>query len=96
MCCAVAILFAFGPRAAILVWWLIEPLRWGAAFDTFLWPFLGFLVLPWTMLVYGIAQTNGMTLLNWIFLGLAFLIDLGTWGVGAFAARERASSYRGT
>ena len=48
MCCAVAILFAFGPRAAILVWWLIEPIRWGAAFALFLWPFLGFLVLPWT------------------------------------------------
>jgi hypothetical protein len=36
-----------------------------------------------------------MTLLNWIFLGLAFLIDLGTWGIGVFAARKQASLYRG-
>jgi len=26
----------------------------------------------------------------------AFLIDLGTWGVGFFASRERVSNYRGT
>ena len=61
MCCAVAILFAFGPRAAILVWWLIEPIRWGAAFDTFLWPFLGFLVLPWTTLMYVAVAPAGST-----------------------------------
>ena len=60
MCCAVAILFAFGPRAAILVWWLIEPFRWGAAFETFLWPFLGFLVLPWTTLMYVAVFPGGI------------------------------------
>ena len=36
MCCVIASLFALGPRAAILIWWLVEPVRWGAAFDTFL------------------------------------------------------------
>ena len=30
MCCLIAALFMFGPRAAILVWWLIEPVRWSA------------------------------------------------------------------
>ena len=42
MCCVIASLFALGPRAAILIWWLVEPVRWGATFDTFLWPFIGF------------------------------------------------------
>jgi hypothetical protein len=37
---------------------------------------------------------NGMTLLNWIFVGAAFAIDLGTWGIGYFASRERVSNYR--
>jgi hypothetical protein len=41
MCCAIVVLFALGPRAAILVWWLFDQLRWAAAFDTFIWPFLG-------------------------------------------------------
>ena len=38
MCCLLAALFAFGPRAAILVWYVVEPVRWNQAFDTFLWP----------------------------------------------------------
>ena len=33
MCCVVAALFALGPRAAILIWWLVEPLRWNAAMN---------------------------------------------------------------
>ena len=36
-----------------------------------------------------------MSLLNWIFVGCALLIDLGTWGIGAFATRKEVSSYRG-
>ena len=52
MCCLITSLFLLGPRAAILVWWLIEPVRWNATFDTFLWPLLGFLVLPWTTPTY--------------------------------------------
>jgi hypothetical protein len=28
-----------------------------------------------------------------IFLVLAFMADLGTWGIGAFASRERVTSY---
>ena len=33
MCCMIAALFAFGPRAAILIWYVLEPVRWNAAFD---------------------------------------------------------------
>ena len=52
MCCVVAALFTLGPRAAILFWWLVQPVRWEQTFDTFLWPFVGFLILPWTTLMY--------------------------------------------
>jgi len=78
MCCAVAILFAFGPRAGILVWWLIEPIRWGAAFETFLWPFLGFLVLPWTTLMYVAVFPGGINGFDWFWL---WMLDRGwpTW-----------------
>ena len=34
MCCLVAALFMLGPRAAILIWWLIEPVRWNATFES--------------------------------------------------------------
>ena len=52
MCCLLASLFMFGPRAAIVVWALIEPARWSASFDTVLWPIVGFLLLPWMTLMF--------------------------------------------
>jgi hypothetical protein len=92
MCCAVAILFAFGPRAAILVWWLVEPLRWGAAFDTFLWPFLGFLVLPWTTLMYVAVFPGGINGFDYIWLAIAVAFDLFAW-FGGYGNRGRIQRY---
>ena len=46
MCCFITSLFLFGPRAAIFIWWLFQPARWAATFDTLLWPLVGFLLLP--------------------------------------------------
>lgn len=43
--------------------------------------------------MYGLVQSNGMSLLNIIFVIAALLIDLGTWGIGAFATRKRVSAY---
>ena len=91
----IAILGAILPRFMLLVGWVNDQTYWSNLLGAPIWSLAGFLFLPWTTLVYGIAQTNGMTALNWIFLGIAFLIDLGTWGVGAFAARKQASVYRG-
>ena len=47
-------------------------------------------------MIYALVQPNGLSLLNWLFLLGALLIDLGTWGVGFFASRKEYSSYRGT
>ena len=58
MCCVIAALFALGPRAAILIWWLVDQVRWNPAFDTFLLPLLGFLILPWTTLMW-VARLPG-------------------------------------
>ena len=53
-------------------------------------------LVNWTTLIYALVQPNGLSLLNWLFLLGALLIDLGTWGVGFFASRKEYSSYRGT
>jgi hypothetical protein len=47
-------------------------------------------------LIYGFVAPNGLTILNIVFLIAALAIDLGTWGIGFFASRERVSNYRGT
>ena len=89
MCCAVAALFALGPRAAILIWWLVEPLRWNAAFDTFIWPLIGFLLLPWMTLMWVVVAPGGITGFDYFWLGLALLFDAFSWFGGGYTNRGR-------
>jgi hypothetical protein len=93
MCCAIAVLFALGPRAAILVWWLFDQLRWAAAFDTFIWPFLGFLLAPWTTLMYVAVFPAGITGFDYLFLGLGIVFDVFSWFGGGYTNRDRMRSY---
>ena len=91
-----AIFGAILPRFVLLVGWVNDPTGWGAVFNSNVWLLGGFLFFPWTTLIYGLVQPNGLSFLNIVFLIFAFLIDLGTWGVGFFASRQQVSSYRGT
>ena len=92
-----AIFGALLPRFVLLVGWVNDPTAWTNLFGSGILFLAGFLFLPWTTLIYGMVALNGMTILNWIFVAFAFLIDLATWGVGALATRKQTESYyRGT
>jgi hypothetical protein len=91
-----AIFGAILPRFVILAGWVNDQAGWKAVFGSEVWLLGGFLFFPWTTLIYALVQPNGLSLLNWIFLGCALLIDLGTWGIGFFAGRKEYSAYRGT
>jgi hypothetical protein len=93
MCCFFTTLVFLGPRAGILIWWLINPTLWQLAFPSFLWSLLGFIFVPWTTMMYVIVFPGGVTGFDWIWLGLALLADLGWW-VGA-AFRRRIPNYSG-
>ncbi|HEY7199666.1 MAG TPA: hypothetical protein VIC57_05620 [Candidatus Dormibacteraeota bacterium] len=86
-------LFFLGPRAAILVWWLLQPLRWQAAFDTYIWPVLGFLLLPWTTLAYVVVAPGGVFGAEWLLIVLAFLVDLASYAGGGYGNRDRVAGY---
>lgn len=94
MCCLFSVLLLLGPRAAILVWWLLDPVVWSRAFDAFIWPFLGFLFVPWTTLMYVLVFPAGIDGFDWLWLGLAFVGDIAMWSGGAYRNREQMSSYR--
>jgi hypothetical protein len=97
MGCLTGIVGIILPRFALLVGWYNDPNYWNSLLSSQVWLLGGFLFFPWTTLIYGFTAPNGMTVLNWIFVAFAVVADLGTWGIGAFAAREqRSSSYRGT
>ncbi len=89
-----AIFGAILPRFLLLVGWSNDQAYWGSLLGSPVWLLGGFIFFPWTTLIYGFAQVNGLSLLNIIFLACGFMIDLGTWGVGFFATRRQVSSYR--
>ena len=82
MCCIVAIGALIGPRVAIIAWWLLDPARWALVFSSVLLPVLGFLLLPWTTLVYVLLAPGGIDTLGLIFLIVAVIVDLGAYGGG--------------
>ena len=96
MCCLVTTLFLLGPRVAILFWWLAQPVRWQVAFhNTFIWPVLGFLLLPWTTLAYVVAAPSGsiLTTSGWVLVVLGLLVDLFGYAGGGYGNRGRARGY---
>ena len=93
MCCLFTTLVLFGPRLGILIWWLIDPIRWNLAFQSFIWPLLGFLFLPWTTIMYVSVGINGLSWFDWIWLAIALLVDLGSYGGGAYGNRNRIPGY---
>lgn len=82
------VLMLIGPRAAILVWWIMDQARWTLTFaGSWLWPLLGFIFLPWTTLAYVLVYPGGIVLFDWFILGLAVLIDLSSW-FGGYRGRK--------
>ena len=92
MCCIVAALFAFGPRAAILVWYIVEPFRWQQTFDTFLWPLAGFLVAPWTTLMFVLVFPAGINGFDYVWLVIGIAMDVFSWSGGAYSGRNRMTA----
>jgi hypothetical protein len=75
-CLILTSIFA-GPRAGIVLWWLINPDRWDRAFDEILWPLLGFVFFPWTILMFVAVAPSGITTdSDYIWLAFAFALDL--------------------
>ena len=89
MCCLFTTILFLGPRLGILVWWLIQPLRFAAAFNNFILPFLGFLFLPWKTLMYIGLFPGGIIGFDWVWMALALLADLGSYSGGAYGNRDR-------
>ena len=91
--CLFLILLLFGPRSVIVIWWLLQPVRWDATYGSFILPFLGFLILPWTTLMYVIVAPGGLVGLDVLWMGLAVLADIASYtGGGVYGRRRRMST----
>ena len=90
MPCLLGCTALFFPRIVIVLVWLFSDYL-QHAYQTPLWPLVGFLLMPVTTLAYAFAiNANGR--LDGIYLVifvLAVLIDLGLIGGGAHSTRRR-------
>jgi hypothetical protein len=77
-----------------LIWWLINPVRFNAAFSTWIWPLLGIIFLPWTTLMYLLVFPGGVIGFDWIWLALAVVADVSMYAGGGYGNRDRIPGYR--
>ena len=85
MGCLFAVIAGLFPRLAFFIYWIARPAKVDAAFDTFIFPLLGILFLPFATLMYVILYTPGIgvTGWEWFWVFVAALLDIGHWTVGA-------------
>ncbi|MCX6921768.1 MAG: hypothetical protein NT154_00890 [Verrucomicrobia bacterium] len=57
-----------------------------------IWPLIGFFLLPWTTVAYIFVAPGGITTLEWAVIVIALLLDLGAHGGSGCAYRQRRST----
>ena len=87
--CLFSLLVAGAPRLALVLLWIFRPERVEQAFETFLLPILGLLFLPIVTFVYVLIAPDGIQGLDWFWLGLALIVDVGVWAAGGYLNRRR-------
>jgi hypothetical protein len=84
--CLLALLSGLFPRVGLIAVWIFTN-EVDQAYDTFVLPLLGLIFLPLTTLVYALAWSpiGGVEGIEWFWVVLAFLFDVGALGAGARA-----------
>ena len=78
MGCFLLLLALISPRLALILTWLFSDVL-SRAFDSWIVPLIGFLILPWTTLAFAWMWDSGHHVrgLEWFLVGVAFVIDFG-------------------
>jgi hypothetical protein len=89
-CLAVLVAIAM-PRLVMVVLWIAGDYL-SEAFGTWVWPLLGFFLLPTTTLAYAIAQheTSGLDGVGLILVIVGVVVDFGLVGGGRGIMRRRS------
>jgi hypothetical protein len=89
MPCLIALFALISPRLALFFILIFSDMI-DRAFDGWVVPILGFFLLPWTTLAYTVmwdVGTREVSGFEWFIVGLAFLVDLGSY-FGGKRARD--------
>ena len=90
MPCLLVILALLLPRVVMFFIWLMT--NWfSRAYDTWIWPLLGFIFMPYTALAYMAAMLHaGSVTGGWLALVIvAAIVDISHWGGGGRKAFRR-------
>ncbi|HEX6581233.1 MAG TPA: hypothetical protein VF195_10225 [Actinomycetota bacterium] len=90
MGCLIVLFVLLLPRTIMVALWLFSSYL-STAFGTWVWPLIGFFVLPTTTLAYAVAQNRygGVRGLGLVLVILGVLVDLGALGGGGRGAGKR-------
>ena len=92
--CLFAVFGAFFPRLMVLFIWIARPGIFEAAINSALVAILGIIFLPFTTLMYVLLWTPaGLRGFDFVWLLLAFLLDIGGLLGSGYANRERAGGF---
>jgi hypothetical protein len=93
MGCLLAMFAGVFPRMGLLIVWIARPNMVDAAFDTWIWPLLGIIFLPFATLIYVILwQVGGLEGWDWFWVVLAAVLDLSHWGT-SYSQRRQMPGY---
>ena len=78
--CLLAIAAAFAPRLVLIIMWIVGP-RVNAAFNTWIWPLLGIIFLPYTTIMYVLVwnPVTGVSGWDWLWIALGVWLDIMKW-----------------
>jgi hypothetical protein len=86
--CLLALLTGLFPRIGLALVWIFTN-EVDQAYDGWILPLLGLIFLPLTTLVYALLwmPAGGVDGIEWFWVVLAFLVDIGAFGAGARSRR---------
>ena len=88
--CIGALIAMAAPRVAMVAIFILRNEWFKAAYESVIWPLLGFFFMPYTTLAYMAGMVNAEEIKGgWlVLLIVAVVVDLGSWGGGGKAARR--------
>jgi len=77
--CLIASAIAFAPRVMLVLAWIFSD-RWDVVWDTWIWPLLGIIFLPYTtIMAYLVWSPTGFQGWDWMWIGLGVILDIMKW-----------------
>ena len=78
--CLLAFTAALAPRLVLILAWIFSA-RWDLVWNTWIWPLLGIIFLPYTTIMYLLAWSPGVGIAgwDWMWILLGILLDFWKW-----------------